>query len=302
MRKMIRKHTRHCGRIGTRAGFIQVSYFPYTDPKKADRRKRFQETTPRNRLLNDRHARRYLEALALANFGEGDLLVGLSYSNELHPGSMTEAKERFAKFIRRVNYRRKKMGLPNAKYIVVTERSGAGRIHHHVLMDKSLDRDIVEASWKEGWANTKKLQPDAKRGILPVIDYIGKTFRRDETKIQRTRRWDSSRGNLQKPWVSISDNPRRMSRKRLNLLLQMPEDCEATKEFVEADNPGYELIDIRKEYCEETGQWHVFCRMRLKDFSTACGKYVDKPVDKKPGEKCAQKRRGRGSRKRRGAE
>lgn len=201
------------------------------------------------------------------NFGQGDLLLGLSYSDENMPEDMAGAKRKFHNFIIRLNRRRKKLGLGNAKYIVVTEVSSKGRIHHHVVIDSDLDRDQLEEIWGgQGYANTKRLKPDPQRGLLPVVGYISKTFRADDKNQQRSRRWDCSQ-NLKKPWDSINDDPRMMSRKKMRRLETLPEDCEEIKKIIESDNPYYKLISIEKEYCEDTGAWHYFCRMRLAEES-----------------------------------
>ena len=161
-----------------------------------------------------------------------------------------------------MNYQRKKKNLPPAKWIVVTEVGKKGRIHHHVIMDGQLDRDEVEAVWRRGYANTRRLQSDHKQGLLPVIRYIAKTFKEDGQPKGR-RKWDCSKKNLIKPWASINDDPRMMSKKRIRLMKDLPEDSEQMKQIIEADNPCYELISVEKEFREDTGQWYFFCRMKL---------------------------------------
>lgn len=270
--KRIRKRTRHCGRYGVSSEFCQVSYFPYVAGKEPKgRQRKFRTTVPKQRRLNNKRARRYLEALICSNFGKGDLLLSLSYAPEHTPDDEQEAKKQFTNFMRRVKYRREKLGLPNAKWISVTETSKNGRIHHHVIMDNLLDRDTVEGIWKNGFANTRKLQPDAKRGLLLVADYIAKTFK-DDGKKKSMRKWDCSK-NLIRPWDTVNDDPRMMSKKKMRLMQDLPEDSEEMKRLIELDNPGYELIDVEREYREETGEYYFFCRMRL---STEKHRHVDK--------------------------
>lgn len=258
----IRKRITHCGKYGIRSEFIQVSYRPCTPTRPPTGRRRKSETsTPQQRALNNKRSVRSLEALTLANFGRGDLLIGLSYATEHHPRDEAEAKREFGNFIRRINYRRKKKNLPPARWIAVTEISKKGRIHHHVIMDAALDRDEVEAIWGRGYANTKRLKPDPKEGLLPVIGYIAKTFKEDSRPKGR-RKWDCSK-NLIRPWDSVNDNPRMMSGKKMRLMKDLPEDSERMRQIIEADNPCYELINVEKEYREETGGWYFFCRMKL---------------------------------------
>ena len=225
------------------------------------RKRKHQSTSPKQRRLNSKRALRYLEALILSNFGKGDLLVGLSYAPAYNPKDEKEAKKELGLFIRRLNYRRKKMNLPTVRWVAVTETGKNGRIHHHVIMDALLDRDTVESIWKRGLSNTRRLNPDPNQGLLPVVHYMAKTFKDDTPKGKR--KWDCSQ-NLIKPWESINDNPRMMSKKKIHLMQELPEDSEQMKEIIEKDNPHYELIYVEKEYREEIGQWYFFCRMRLR--------------------------------------
>ena len=258
----VRKRIRHCGRYGLQSDFRQVSYYTYT-PTRAPtgRRRKSQTSTPKQRALNNKRSTRYLEALAHGNFGKDDLLLSLSYAEENNPEDEAEAKKEFGNFIRRLNYRRKKKNLPPARWIAVTEIGKKGRIHHHVIMDAELDRDEVEEVWGRGYANTKRLKPDPREGLLPVIGYIAKTFKEDDRPKGR-RKWDCSK-NLIRPWDSVNDNPRMMSRKKIRQMKDLPEDSESMRQIIEADNPNYELISVEKEYREDTGQWYFFCRMKL---------------------------------------
>ena len=258
----IRKRITHCGRYGIRSEFIQVSYHPCTHTRApTGRRRKTEVSTPQQRALNNKRSVRSLEALTLANFGRGDLLIGLSYAPEYHPSDEAEAKKEFGNFIRRLNYRRKKKNLPPARWIAVTEISKKGRIHHHVIMDAALDRDEVEEIWGRGYANTKRLKPDPREGLLPVVGYIAKTFKEDDRPKGR-RKWDCSK-NLIRPWDSVNDNPRMMSRKKIRRMKEVPEDSECMRRIIESDNPSYELISVEREYREETGGWYFFCRMKL---------------------------------------
>ena len=42
------------------------------------------------------------------------------------------------------------------KYIYVTEVSSKGRVHHHLLINRGVDRDAIEKAWGNGWANSKR--------------------------------------------------------------------------------------------------------------------------------------------------
>ena len=290
---VIRKIIRHCGKYGISSPFIQVSYFPFNANKKiTTRQRKHQVSTPKQRELNTKRAKRYLEALIYANFGKGDLRVDLTYSPENMPNNEREAKKEIQNFIKRINYKRKKLGYENAKYIVVTEIGKNGKIHHHLIMDSMLDRDTVEEIWGKGWANTRRLQPDSKMGMTAIIRYLVKDFRSERETANR-RKWESSQ-NLVKPWETVNDEPRMMSKKKMRLIKELPEDCEDIKKIIEQDNPNYELMEVEKEYREETGTWHYFCRMKLKKLPTDFSTYEHEEKEKNPKKK-NEKTRNRGN-------
>ena len=81
-------------------------------------------------------------------FDDNDLWCTFTYDDTHLPadGDIDAALKNVKKFIRRLNYKRKKFNLPNCKYIYVTEYNPTAKIrwHHHIIMDGLLDRDAVE--------------------------------------------------------------------------------------------------------------------------------------------------------------
>ena len=279
-KKSIRKRFRHCGRYGKRSVFAQVSYYMTTGQRiiRGDWQRKYETAIPKYRKTNSKRAVRYLEALVHSNFGADDYLLSLTYDDDHLPKNEKEAKKMLSRFMDRVNYRQKKMGLGNAKWVSVLETTKAGRFHHHVIIKCGLDRDNLEKIWRNGRANTKRLQPDRKEGLGAVVKYIAKEFIDDE-KPKNKRNWDCSK-NLVKPWDTVNDNPRMMSKKKFDLMKELPEDCEAMRQIIEGDNPGYKLVEVERTHIGETGEYHFFCRMRL---STDCEKPVDDPVCRHKG-------------------
>lgn len=145
------------------------------------------------RNLNDRNARKLCERLINANFGEGDLWVTLTYEDANLPGSIEEAENNMKNYIKRINYKRRRMGLGNAKYIYITEWSGEGKVrcHHHLIIDGALDMDSIEQTWKKGRRNNvRRVSPD-ENGLAGLAQYLTKDPK-------GKKRWKASR-NLKKP-------------------------------------------------------------------------------------------------------
>lgn len=276
MKNIIRKVRRNSSKQNTKADYIQVSYFNFAEgalPGWAPRK--YRESTPKQKRLNAKKAKRYFEALVEANFkGNRDLVVHPTFSEDNYPESEEQAHKLVKNWIARLNYRRKKLGLPNSKYIIVFEKSPKGRMHFHVLMDGQLSREEVENKWQLGYCNADRLRSDPKIGLQKIISYLSKGGETDE---KNSKRWISSKG-LIKPWVSCSKNTK-ISRKRFEVLKSIPEDSELLRVTIERDNPGYELQNVERSVSEETGQMYLFCRMRLKK------------VEKKKGPKDGRGRR-----------
>lgn len=268
----IRKRTVHCGKYGEKADVITASYYPHIEKKQSSRRRKYQESTPQQKNLNDKKSKRHLEALIHTNFGKGDICIHLTYRDEDMPKTIKEAQNCAKNYTRRINRIRKSLGLPNAKFIIITEMGKSGRVHHHVLMDGMLDRDTVEEKWTLGYCNAKRLRLNPKTGLIGLAFYVSKTPRiisgdaDTDQKGERPKggkRWISSQ-NLAKPWVSINDDPRLMSNKKFQFLKDLPEDSEMARQLIEKDNPGYTVIEIDKEYNEEYGKWYIFTKMKRK--------------------------------------
>ena len=146
------------------------------------------------RNLNDKNARKYVERLINENFTDNDLWITLTYDDEHLPpdGDIDAAIKNMQKFIRRVNYQRKKRGLTNAKYVYVTEYNPTEDIrwHHHIVMDGQMDMDAVEACWKQSSRNeVRRLQKD-ENGLSGMANYIVK----EKKRIRSEKRWNSSQG------------------------------------------------------------------------------------------------------------
>lgn len=270
-----RKRTRHCGRYGAQTEHIQVSYFKYTERGTRQgriRQRKFEVSTPKQRNLNEKRSKRYFEALVLSNFQKDDLHVTVTYDEASRPADIKTAMRQVDNFIKRLNYTRKRAGLPPVRYVCVTEEGAKGRIHHHFIMDGDLDRDTVEKRWGLGYCNADRIQPDRKHDIAPLIGYLSKDPK-------GRKRWSSSH-NLVRPWDSINDEPRMMSNKKMKLMKDLPEDSEMMKKIIEADNPGYALESVEKEYREDTSQYYFFCRMKLAQSIGNVNKRVDNDKEK----------------------
>ena len=156
-KNIIRKIKRNYSAMNKKADFVQVSYFNFSEGAHVLWRKRkYSETTPKQKRLNTKRAKRYFESIVEANFkSHRDFYITLTFSNENYPADEKAAHRAVKNWIARLNYKRKKKGMDSCKYIIVFEMSKTGRMHFHILMDGILDRDTVEDEWKLGRCNTQ---------------------------------------------------------------------------------------------------------------------------------------------------
>ena len=204
--------------------------------------------------LNDRNSRKYLVRLIHTNFKEGDLYLTFTYSNKYLPNSIYEAENNIRNFIRRINYRRKKVGLDNAKYIFITEYSDEKkiRVHHHLLMDCGLSMDIVDSMWKFGRREIRRIEPDEDESLTALANYLSKDPK-------GKKRWIPS-NNLKKPKERKSYTVFRNSH-----IKKMIQDNTYAQKLTSKKYKNMVYISEEIRFNEINGQFYIYIRMREKN-------------------------------------
>lgn len=214
MRTFVREKKIYCG-----PDYLEVDIFNYSkteqeNARSGGRSKKETESTSKQVNWNERNSRRRFLQIVNTNFGEGDIHTSLTYSAANLPLTVEDAERTLKNFLRRVDYKRKKEGLPPLKYIAIPvctyKKDGVtpARIHHHVIMNGGLDRDVIEDLWRKrkrkgqkkgdkiGYANADRLQPE-ENGLAALCEYLAK-------QAGGKKRWSSSQ-NLDKPEKEITD-------------------------------------------------------------------------------------------------
>lgn len=212
------------------------------------------------RNLNEKNSRKQCERVINENFDDGDIWATFTYSAENAPASMKVAKANMQNYIRRLNYQRKKRGLPNARYVYVTEQGDKGRWHHHIVLDGDMDMDTVEGLWILGKRNqVRRLEKD-ENGLVGMAKYVtkpkGKGKDAEEGKYQKT--WTPSKG-LKKPKEDKNHYKTKQSHvdKMVNGTLPVQEHMD---KWYAAD--GYEFCESEIRYNKWNGQYYIYARMR----------------------------------------
>lgn len=220
------------------------------------------------RNLNDRHAREYVERLINQNFDDNDIWITLTYDDMHLPpdGDIDAAIKNVQRYIRRVNYQRKKRGLTNCKYVYVTEYNPDEEIrwHHHLVMDGALDMDTVEKCWKNGSRNeVRRLEKD-ENGLSGMANYIVK----EKKRIRSEKRWNSSQG-LKNPDIRVvhSKQPEKGKGNYKSIekyVNDMVKNQEAVKEQMKKWYPDFEFTDARVYYNDFNCMFYIHTRMRKR--------------------------------------
>lgn len=238
----------------TEAGrMIEVDIYPTFNVRHdMPRTKRGRESRPAQKNLNDKRARRYLNQLASANFGKGDLWGTFTYRAGEEPESIDEAEKKFGNFIRRINRRRKRAGKENIKYIYVTEWEDGEkgvRCHHHAILSGDVDRDEIERLWYHGdRTETKRLAPDPDTHIAGLVHYITKDPK-------GKKRWKTSKG-LKKPTITRSYSKFGKTKVRKMACDYTLLESELKKKYKNA-----RFVDAKVYQNEINGGFYIYARM-----------------------------------------
>lgn len=216
MRTFVREKKIYCGK-----DYLEVDVYNYSAAeqdvaRRGQRSKKEIISTPKQVDWNDKNSNRRFLQLVNTNFGEGDLHVSLTYSSGNMPKTCADAERELRNFLRRVEYARKKAGLPPLKYISIpacvyrTDGVTIARLHHHIIMNGGLTRDEIENLWRKrrkagqkkgeriGYANADNLQiQPGEYGLVALCEYLSK-------QAGGKKRWSSSQ-NLDKPEKEITD-------------------------------------------------------------------------------------------------
>lgn len=235
-------------------------------PKDGQTEKRDNSQAQKN--LNDKNARKYVERLINHNFHDDDLWITLTYDDEHLPpdGDIDAAIKNMQGFIRRVNYRRKKAGLPNCKYVYVTEYNEDAEIrwHHHLVMDGALDMDSVEKCWKQGRRNEVRRLKKDENGLSGMANYIVK----EKKRVKSEKRWNSSKG-LVNPDVRVvhSKQPEKGKgnyKKIRSYVEEMVKNHSSVETQMKKWFPEYDFTDSGIYTNDFNGMYYIRARMRKR--------------------------------------
>lgn len=208
--------------------------------------------------LNEKNSRKMCERTINENFGDRDIWATLTYTDDQIPETMEEADRNMQNYIRRLNYRRKKQGLQNARYVYVTEFGDNGRCHHHIVLDGDITMDEVEETWKKGRRNEVRRLSKDENGLIGLGKYITK-----EKKGKGQKKWSASKG-LRKPKEKV--NHYKFRKKDVEEIIQN-HNCVEEKLLHWYGKEGYIFTSCAVKYNDFNGRYYIYARMRKPERS-----------------------------------
>lgn len=215
------------------------------------------QTSEKQKRLNTERAIRHLIQLADANFTDRDVHLTLTYRGD--PPDYERCRKDVRNFLNRVKRYRKKMGIEELKFIYVIEGGwdnstgyGKERIHVHMMMNRGVGREDLEAMWANGYANADRLQPN-ERGLEELSRYFMK--HRD-----KGRKYGASR-NLKQPQTRKSDV--KTSNRTVRLIAQ--DIRNEAKAEMEKLYKSYQFVDCKVYYSDQLEGVYIRVLMRRRD-------------------------------------
>lgn len=208
--------------------------------------------------LNDKNARKHLERLINCNFTSNDIWGTFGYRGGKEPKDMEEAMRNMRNFIARLNYHRKKQGLPKLRYVYVTEYDPQAEIrwHHHIIMDGMMGRDTVESLWKHGNRNQVRWLDYGEDGLSGMSNYVTKAPK-------GKKRWSASLG-LKKP-VEKKHYSKRTAPARYkkvgSFVPDMVRNQSGIAETVRKWHPDYAFTKSEVYFNDFNGLFYIYIRL-----------------------------------------
>ena len=235
---------------------FEVELYPIFNKKDFQEFKVKRKSKKAQKNLNDRNSRKQFIRLINSNFTKDDYITHLTYSNENLPPSIEDAEREVYKLIRKINYRRKKKKLQNAKYIYVTEYDPQKkiRVHHHLIIEGGIDRKVMKDLWTNGTRiKVEELEPDEYE-LSGLANYLSKDPK-------GKKRWKYSKG-LKKPKERKSYTS--FSKKKIR---NMVADDTNVSIYMNSNYKSKAYLDHEIRYNKVNHMYYIYVRMRNKEFT-----------------------------------
>lgn len=154
------------------------------------------KTSLRKILANERESVKNLARVLNCNFGQGDMWITLTFSDDRLPSDRKEAQKLLAAFLRKCRSAYRKAAGKTMRYVVTigeisTETGEKVRMHFHIVMDP-LAYEAVAALWPAEDVTYRRL--DGRGDYTGIARYMCQNAAHETGQ----KRWSTSKG-LKKP-------------------------------------------------------------------------------------------------------
>ncbi len=218
--------------------YLTVRVFPVFQ-KSGKRSRQCRPSSEIQKKLNQKYREEKITYLMNENFSQGDLEVGLGYSDEYLPQDYSGVQKDVRNFVRRLKRYRDNNELEELKYLYVIEKGERrGRWHVHFATNGDIDRDVIENLWGKGYAHSFRMEFDDE-GLKGLSKY---KVKEPETSAAveeggKVHRWGASK-NLKKPRIP-KDRDNFISRKTVAEI----REGSVTEKEIERLYPGYVITE-----------------------------------------------------------
>ncbi|WP_134108892.1 hypothetical protein [Ruthenibacterium lactatiformans] len=213
------------------------------------------KNTAAQKDLNDRNSQKECVRTINENFGPRDLWCTFTYRRGCEPLDYNEALNNMRNYIRRIQRRRKRLGLPPTRYVGVIEwqedEEKGIRCHHHVFFDGAMSMEEVEKLWGLG-----------DRNELRKLDY-------DENALNGVGFYTTKAPRGRKKWISSVGLRKAVEKKSYTKFSaaavgRMAKDRDAIRTAMEKKFPGYWYLEgnARANCCNK--QFYISARLLKK--------------------------------------
>lgn len=255
---------------------LESEIYPLYRKRKQIPKREIQETKESRMAqikLNWKNTVKYVVRLINTNFKQNDYFVTLTYKDGYLPNEKRARKD-IKNYIARLRRYARKNKLPELKYIYSIEfiaedergRTKKIRVHHHIIMNSIIPRELVEDIWGKGRADAKRLQAD-EFGFEGVARYITKKCKLHQcNKEEQTE--DNGIKKFEKTWVSSKNLKKPTINKATTKLTRrkaenMAKNQNQLKElFEQLYNNKYIYNDSTTYLSDITGGFYIYARMR----------------------------------------
>ena len=170
---------------------VEKIYSRRYHPKNCSRSNRINPTSLEMLKVNERNAKKKLRRLINTNFEVGDYSLTLTYGEVNQTKDPEDAKKDLQKFIRKLRDKMHKEG-QELKYVSVTEY-GKNTIHHHLVIKKTADPNIIQQCWTKGYVKFSPLRGEGDFSALSdyMLKQTCKSYELSDEGVFK-KRWNQS--------------------------------------------------------------------------------------------------------------